>query len=225
VAITDGVGWGVSSVINVPVAESGFMLDVTVDIDITHPDRGELQVLLAGPDGTLVTLHDHSGAGTADLTGNWPATLTVDGPGDLGDFLDLSNKGDWTLTVIDDVPGSQPGTLNYWVLHFTLVRYVTPVTDRDAPRAMRLGANVPNPFNPRTEISFVLEQGGQTRLSIFNVRGMLVRKLLDEDLPAGSHRVAWDGNDGSGLAVGSGTYFYRLENGPEIQVRKMLLLR
>lgn len=223
-SIPDGVEGGTSSVINVPVEDSGFMLEVTVDIDITHPDRGELQVLLTGPDGTLVTLHDHSGAGLADLAGNWPADLTVDGPGSLDDWVDLSNKGGWALTVIDTIAGNT-GTLNSWGLHFTLVRYVTPVRDGTAPRVTALGLNVPNPFNPRTEISFDLVRPGQTRLSIFDVRGMLVRRLLDENLQAGSHTAVWDGKNGSGRAVSSGTYLYRLESGPEVQVRKMLLIR
>jgi subtilisin family serine protease/subtilisin-like proprotein convertase family protein len=223
-SIPDGVGWGTSSVINVPVEESGYMLEVTVDIDITHPDRGELQVLLTGPNGTAVTLHNQSGAGSANLTGTWPTSLTVDGPGDLDDYLDLSNMGDWTLQVIDYVMGNT-GILNSWGLHFTLIRYVTPVEDGAAPRVTKLGPNVPNPFNPRTEISFDLLRTGQTRLSIFDVRGMLVRRLLDENLPAGPHTAVWDGKNGSGRAVSSGTYFYRLESGPVVQVRKMLLIR
>ncbi|MEN8006395.1 MAG: S8 family serine peptidase [Candidatus Krumholzibacteriota bacterium] len=223
-AIPDASGAGITSVINVPIVDSGFMLEVTVDIDVTHPDRGELLVKLTGPNGTEVLLHDQSGTGLANLTGNWPANLTTDGPGSLDDYLDLSNKGDWTLNVVDPFPGNT-GTLNSWGLHFTLVRYVTPVDDGVLPRATVLGSNVPNPFNPRTEISFDLARSGQTRLSIFDVRGMLVRKLLDEDLPSGSHTAVWDGNDRFGKAVGSGTYLYRLESGPVAETRKMLLIR
>jgi len=89
----------------------------------------------------------------------------------------------------------------------------------------RLGPNVPNPFNPRTEISFDLARTGQARLSIFDVRGMLVVNLLDESLPAGAHTAVWDGRDRSGRSVSSGTYFYRLESGSEILARKMLLAR
>jgi hypothetical protein len=200
------------------------MLEISVDIDVSHPDQGELEVLLTGPDGTEVTLHDHSNSGAAHLLGNWTATLTVDGPGSLNDFLDLSNKGDWTLEVIDNIAGNT-GTLNSWGLNFTLVRYVTPVEDVLPVMATRLRPNVPNPFNPRTEISFDLARPGQTRLAIFDVRGMLVRQLVDEDLPAGPHTVMWDGLDRAGLSVASGTYFYRLESGPEIQARKMLLAR
>jgi subtilisin-like proprotein convertase family protein len=222
--IPDGVGWGVTSTINVPVAESGSILVVTVDIGIIHPDRGELEVLLTGPDGTTITLHDNSGSGQAHLSGNWPGSLTVDGPGSLDDFRERSNKGEWTLQVIDNVPGGS-GTLDSWGLHFTLVRYVTPVHDTPVPVLTTLGPNVPNPFNPRTEISFHLAHSGQTQLSIFDVRGMLVRRLLDENLPAGPHGVVWDGLDRTGRAVSSGTYFYRLESGSEVLARKMLLIR
>jgi subtilisin family serine protease/subtilisin-like proprotein convertase family protein len=222
--IPDDDGKGVSSTIDVPVEESGFILEVTVDINVTHPDRGELEVLLTGPDGTAVTLHDHSGAGTGNLIGNWPAMLNVDGPGSLDDYRQRSNKGGWTLRVIDDIPGNS-GTLNSWGLHFTLVRYVTPVVEGTIPRATTLGPNVPNPFNPRTEISFDLARSGQTRLSIFDMRGMLVRRLLEGHLPTGLHKVVWDGKNGSGQAVSSGTYFYRLETGSQILSRKMLLVR
>jgi hypothetical protein len=179
---------------------------------------------LSGPDGTEVTLHDHSGSGTADLVGNWTGTLVPDGPGSTVDYFDTNNKGDWTLEVIDNIPGNA-GILNSWGMNFTLVRYVTPVREDLPAVATRLGPNVPNPFNPRTEISFALARGGQTRLAIFDVRGMLVRQLIDEDLSAGPHTVVWDGLDRTGRAVGSGTYIYRLESGPVTESRKMLLVR
>jgi hypothetical protein len=200
------------------------MLEISVDIEVVHPDRGELEVLITGPGGHEVTLHDHSNPGAEHLMGNWTGTLIVDGPGSLDDYLDLSNKGDWTLEVIDNIAGNT-GTLNSWGLNFTLVRYVTPVEEVLPALTTRLGPNVPNPFNPRTTISFDLVQSGQTRLAIFDVRGMLVRQLVDEDLPAGPHSVVWDGLDRSGLAAASGTYFYRLESGSEMRARKMLLAR
>ncbi len=222
--IPDGSGGGTTSVINVPVEESGFVLEVTVDIVVSHLDQGELVVLLTGPDGTEVTLHDNTGSGTANLVGNWPADLTVDGPGSLDGYLDKNNKGDWTLQVVDNIPGNE-GMLISWGLHFTLAQYVTAVEDGTVPGLMRLGPNVPNPFNPRTEISFDLAGEGQTRLAIFDVRGMLVRQLVNEDLPAGLHTAVWDGKNDSGRAVSSGTYLYRLESGPQVLSRKMQLVR
>ena len=88
-----------------------------------------------------------------------------------------------------------------------------------------LYANVPNPFNPATTISFSLAGPTKTQLSIFDVRGMLVRKLLDRELPAGEHSLRWDGRDGSGRSVSSGAYLYRLQAGDVTQERKMLLVR
>ena len=223
-AIPDNDPTGITSIITVPVAEAGQIAGVTVDLDITHTWRGDLLVTLTSPGGTTVTLHNRSGSSADDILGNYPTTLTVEGPGDLTDFLGEDNGGDWTLTVSDNV-GSDTGTLNAWGLNFTLPGYVSPVVDGALPQVTRLHPNVPNPFNPSTLIAFDLAKDGKTRLSIFDVRGMLVRRLLDEDLPAGPHAVRWDGRDGAGRSVSSGTYLYRLQSGDVQQERKMLLVR
>ncbi len=184
-AIPDGPGWGVVSEIEVPVVPSGTILAVDVDLQITHPDVGELKVLLTSPHGIEITLHDHSQTGSANLVGTYATTLAIDGPGSLADLVDLTNKGTWTLQVIDNILGNG-GTLDSWGLNFTLIHYVTPVRDEIVPVRTVLGANFPNPFNPRTRIAFELAGAGKTRLSIFNLRGMLVRNLIDTDLPAGA---------------------------------------
>ena len=73
--------------INVPVEDSGFILEVTVDIDVSHPDQGELTVLLTGP-----RTGPRSPFTTTPVAGRrtWRATgrpdLTVDGPGSLDDY-------------------------------------------------------------------------------------------------------------------------------------------
>lgn len=97
------------------------------------------------------------------------------------------------------------------------------------PRALGLSQNFPNPFNPATTIAFDIPQKGNTRypvtLSIFDIRGRTVRILLDESLPAGRHRVVWNGRDGFGRPVSSGVYLYRLVVDTSRFTRKMLLLR
>ena len=81
----------------------------------------------------------------------------------------------------------------------------------------------PNPFsanaafvNTATTIRFNLRASAPVRLQIFNLRGELVTTLLDRTLVAGLHEQRWNGRDDSGLAVASGTYFYRLRLGTEI---------
>jgi flagellar hook assembly protein FlgD len=52
-----------------------------------------------------------------------------------------------------------------------------------------------------------------------------VKRLVDGHKPAGSHKVAWDGTNDSGVRVSTGVYFYRLNAGSYVQTRKMLLLK
>jgi flagellar hook assembly protein FlgD len=91
--------------------------------------------------------------------------------------------------------------------------------------AVRLDQNFPNPFNPTTAISFALDASSHTTLDVYDVRGALVRTLVDGPQPAGAHRVEWDGTDNSGRRVASGVYYYRLDTGTTEATRKMVLLK
>ncbi|MGH7491153.1 MAG: FlgD immunoglobulin-like domain containing protein [bacterium] len=78
------------------------------------------------------------------------------------------------------------------------------------PARFYLTPNFPNPFNPETEIRFALPAKGQVTLRVYNVLGVEVRKLVDELLESGSHRVIWNGKDDAGQQVVSGVYLYRI---------------
>jgi len=90
---------------------------------------------------------------------------------------------------------------------------VSGVGDTTVPQRTVLGAAYPNPFNPRTTISFTLATAGRARLEVFTVNGRHLRTLVDGDLTAGTHLISWDGTDDGGRAVASGTYLYRLHTG------------
>jgi PKD repeat protein len=94
-----------------------------------------------------------------------------------------------------------------------------------APLSLGLSQNRPNPFNPATVIPFALPAGGRVRLEVYDVAGRLVRRLVDDPLPAGFHAARWDGRDDRGLTVASGIYIYSLRAGGETLNRKMTLLR
>ncbi|MCP4293742.1 MAG: S8 family serine peptidase [bacterium] len=222
--IPDNSSNGISSTIVVPENEAGIISDVTVDIDIEHTYIGDLSVQLISPTGQIVNLHDRSGGSANDIIGNWPMTLTVDGPGSLNDYIGISNSGTWVLAIADHA-GSDTGTLVSWGINFTIPGTVSGVDGEALPAVTRLNPNVPNPFNPMTKISFDLAHNGSVRLGIFNLRGHLVRHLISEEMVAGRHTVRWDGRDDGGRSVSSGVYLYRLESGADIQERKMLLVR
>jgi flagellar hook assembly protein FlgD len=63
------------------------------------------------------------------------------------------------------------------------------------------------------------------RLVVFSADGRRVTTLLDEQMGAGRHQVAWNGRDDHGVQVATGVYFARIEAGPLKETHKMLLLK
>jgi len=88
-----------------------------------------------------------------------------------------------------------------------------------------LRQNYPNPFNPSTTISFYLPEKTHTQLTIYNIKGQVVKTIKNEELNKGSHYEVWDGKDRFGCAVSSGVYFYKLRTNNKTLVRKMLMLK
>jgi hypothetical protein len=97
--------------------------------------------------------------------------------------------------------------------------------DVDVPSASILYGNHPNPFTPGTSIAFGLPDARHVRVTIFDVRGRLVRTLADGVFEAGPHDVPWDGTNSAGEPLGSGVYFYRLEAGDRTHEGRMVLLK
>ena len=85
--------------------------------------------------------------------------------------------------------------------------------------------NVPNPFNPLTNIEFSLAQTSRVTVRIYDMTGSVVKTLVDDIKPAGRHTAIWRGEDEHGTSVASGVYAYVLEAGGEKQMRKLVLLR
>jgi hypothetical protein len=101
----------------------------------------------------------------------------------------------------------------------------TAVGDAAQPAAYRLEDSYPNPFNAAATLPYQLPRQGPVRLTLFNLAGQPVRRLVDEVQQPGLHRPRWDGTDESGLPVASGIYFYRLEAGAQQRTRRLVLLR
>ena len=95
------------------------------------------------------------------------------------------------------------------------------------PQAFSLAPNFPNPFNPATTISFAVPEGsgGGISLKVYDIRGRLVRTLVEGEHAPGSYSVFWDGRDETGASTSSGVYFYRLTAGDFAATRKMVLLK
>ncbi|HAE86541.1 TPA: hypothetical protein DCG86_00790, partial [Candidatus Marinimicrobia bacterium] len=100
----------------------------------------------------------------------------------------------------------------------------------DVPRKIipidyTLNQNYPNPFNPTTTISFNLPVSEQVRLVIYDMMGRQVKELVNSHLSSGYHSFVWDATDMQGKKVASGVYFYRLQAGNVVKIRRMTLLK
>ena len=82
----------------------------------------------------------------------------------------------------------------------------------------------PNPFNPRVTIECAIARPGRLTVKVFDVRGRLVRTVLDEHVDQGA-TLSWDGRDDQGAQAASGTYFYEARMHGEVQVGRMLLVK
>jgi hypothetical protein len=103
---------------------------------------------------------------------------------------------------------------------------VGEATPPSRPRDSVLLPAYPNPFNAGTVIPFRLRRPGLTRLVLLDILGQRVRSLVNADLPAGDHSIAWDGRDDSGSALGTGVYLARLTVGTDVILfDKIMLVR
>jgi len=128
---------------------------------------------------------------------------------DVSSDVDLTDPG-WTLDNIAIISG-----------------LATPVNDsvNGVSPVNSLSFNYPNPFNPQTTISYSLSAQTHVRLNIYNLKGQLVRSLVDATEQKGNHQVVWNGTDDKNLAVGSGIYLYKLDAPGYTRVLKMMLMK
>jgi aminopeptidase N len=92
-------------------------------------------------------------------------------------------------------------------------------------RSAELVSVNPNPFNPLTTVTFVVREPVQVRIDIFDVRGRLVRTLVDDQYAVGGYPIDWLGTDDEGNGLGSGVYLVRLTADGVEDVKKATLLR
>ena len=118
----------------------------------------------------------------------------------------------------------------------------------NTPHTFALYQNYPNPFNPATTIPFtvyssqfivhspihekavnsslfMVDSPIHTTLKVYNVKGQLVRTLVDEEKLPGNYNIIWDGKENSGKEVSSGIYFYQLKTKDYTDTKKMVLVR
>ena len=135
---------------------------------------------------------------------------------------DVNGDGDTDLVVLGTSPAIDHGGV------FVFINQGPPATavaseTTTTPTAFSLGANYPNPFNPATTIPLAVPDAARNvDLTIYNVLGQPLRQVWTGPLPAGEHRLTWDGRDAQGQPVAAGVYLYRLQVDEQTYARKMV---
>ena len=220
--------------------------------DLTNPSVLALVVsgtnLFAGTGGSGVFLSTNNGTSwSAANTGlpNGVGALAVSGTNLFAGIFDLNLAGVYLSTdsgaswtgVNSGLPLSPARSISSFAVIGTnlfagiggggvwrrpLSEMVTSVQNfpTDLPKHFSLGQNYPNPFNPATVISFGLPSKSFVSLKVFDALGREVSIVLSEDLSAGTYSRQWNAG-----GLPSGVYFYRLQAGPFIETKKLVLLR
>ncbi len=109
--------------------------------------------------------------------------------------------------------------------HFLTLPIVTPNNDQTSPSAPLTISNYPNPFNPTTTISYFVPKNENVQIGIYNMKGQLVKLMVNETMAIGNHKITWNGDNQDGNKVSSGVYFTKLETGGRILTHKMVMVK
>ncbi|MDP2982242.1 MAG: two-component regulator propeller domain-containing protein [Candidatus Latescibacter sp.] len=121
-----------------------------------------------------------------------------------------------TLVRITDATSSQRTDTSDGVFSITVPTLIEEIS----PKEFAVFQNTPNPFNPKTTITFTLPQAGQVSMNVYNLAGQRVDSILDGRLSAGRHTVAWNA-----ARFSAGIYFFLVRTEKEAKTIKMLLLK
>ena len=146
---------------------------------------------------------------SAKFTGATTKTFTLTAPNTPG-----------SITIYcTGAGGSNPPNWNHGTsVTVNVVSGINPI--EEVVHSYSLSQNFPNPFNPTTTISFGIPKAGLVNISVYDITGKFVNELVNSELSAGKYNTAWDAS-----SLASGVYFYKIQAGDFIEMKKMTLLK
>ncbi len=163
---------------------------------------GNTQVSTGGPFNRTYVKHTAAGTQFGQTEqGTWLVDWTAPAVG----------TGDVTIYLAGNAANGNFSTSGDRIYATAVTLTEVSATGVSAPEAIaRLHPNFPNPFNPRTVVSFTLDEPATVELAVYDLRGLRVQTLYSGSAPTGTHSHVWEGMDELGRPLPSGVYLARL---------------
>ena len=222
------------------LSDSGVLLTDTLDFG-AHGEgefpTPELRVFNHGYSELQVVLDIHSaeiagGEGRFGFVGGFapqsagvsPAVFTLEFD-DGGAVPDHLYSAVLTLRTRDDTSVQGWADLDSLRVHLSAFVQSGSSVPENEVRSFALAFGSANPFRDEAILALTIPNDGRALVQVYDVTGRLIRTLVAGELPAGTHRVTWDGRDNLGRPCASGVYLSRASCGPDTDIRKLVLLR
>ncbi|MBN1969723.1 MAG: T9SS type A sorting domain-containing protein [Candidatus Delongbacteria bacterium] len=142
------------------------------------------------------------------------------------DDIDLyQNKGAWIKRSSWSQLSTLAGINHNWMIDCTILSEdSTSINDQNIPKSLDM-RTYPNPFNPSINLEYLIGENSDINLSIYNIYGEKVIQLENEFKLSGNYKKTWNGVDGKGKSISSGTYFAKLISNNNVLIKKIILVK
>ncbi|MDA3812686.1 MAG: T9SS type A sorting domain-containing protein, partial [Candidatus Cloacimonetes bacterium] len=137
-------------------------------------------------------------------------------PGTYDVTATIAGYGSETIEDVVVIEGSATTGINFWLVTGSEDILIS---------ATQLNSNYPNPFNPVTNIAYSIKETGNVTIEVYNLKGQLVKMLINDVKETGDYTTIWDGTDSCNNPVSSGVYFYKMKSGNYTETKKMILMK
>ena len=96
---------------------------------------------------------------------------------------------------------------------------------QNIPEIFKVGVNYPNPFNPSTSIDIETAKSNKLIVSVYDISGRLINTLMNDKVDPGYYRVTWNGQSHLGQLMSTGIYFFQIQSGADLRIKKIMLIK
>lgn len=216
----------------VAIDQQGTILDVDVKVNITHPNTGDLRLILIGPNNSACLLSNRNGGSGGNYfntifddqatqqikNATPPYTGRYTPEASLSTFNQKEVSGNWQLKISDLATGHS-GQLEDWCVH---IQYLDPTTDVSSHTLScdQLEACFPNPATHTVNIGFSLAKATKVQLCLYNMMGQKVHTLAEGRYESGHHLLVV-----STSSLPAGRYFYTLQTENTMQTQSVVIVK